>query len=333
MRVLLTGSTGFIGANLLRRLLQRGDEVHCIIRKPNINIEGLGVRTHVVPLRDNPTDVDTIARIADGFDGIYHLAGMFDPTPGGGDRMMQLHVLATRGLLRAAEKAGVRRFVYCSSSITVAFGSKDSPGTEDMYLDAPSIYGKKGSLYDYYATKRQAELLVMGWHGIEGVVVNPDYIIGAWDVKPTSGALIQQMTRFRIPFYPKGGKCFLGANDCSDAHIAAMTIARPHRRYLLGHHNYSYREFMNMTAEIVGCKPPSLPLPSLMVRAATRFGRLAQQIDAHRFAGLDGNVLRAMQQERYRSGQRMCSELGIQPKPLEKSIESAYRWFVENGYV
>lgn len=332
MRVLLTGATGFLGANLLRRLLERGDEVHCIIRKPNGNISGLGVTTHTIPLRDHPAEVEQLARVMDGFDGVYHMAGMFDPAPGGADRMMQLHVLATRGLLRAAEKAGVPRFVYCSSSITVAFGSKNSPGHEDQYLDAASIYGASGSLYAYYSTKRQAEQLVMGWQGIEGVVVNPDYIIGPWDVKPTSGALIQQMAKRYIPFFPKGGKCFLGAQDCSDAHIAAMTFARPHRRYLVGYHNLSYQEFMTMTANIVGSKPPSLPLPSTAVRVAAGLGRLGQRFDAHRFAGLDGNVLRAMQQERYRSGQRMCEELQIQPQPLEDSIKAAHRWFSDHGY-
>ena len=332
MRVLLTGATGFLGANLLRRLIERGDEVHCVIRKPNGNISGLGVPTYTVPLTDHPAEIEQLARIMDGFDGVYHLAGTFDPTPGGEDRMMELHVLATRGLLRAAEKAGVRRFVYCSSSITVAFGSKSSPGNEDQYLDAPSIYGKSGPLYAYYSTKRQGEQLVMGWRGVEGISVNPDYIIGPWDVKPTSGALILQMAKHHVPFYPKGGKCFLGATDCSDAHIAAMTIGQPNRRYLLGHHNLSYREFMIMVSEVINCKSPSFPLPSTAVNIASCVGRIAQRFDAHRFAGLDGSVLRAMQQERYRSGLRMCDELEITPRPLIESIEAAHRWFKDNDY-
>jgi dihydroflavonol-4-reductase len=332
LRVLLTGATGFLGANLLRRLLQRGDEVHCVIRKPNANIDGLGVPVHQIPLKDHPAEVEKLAKLMDGFDGVYHLAGIFDPTPGGEDRMMQLHVLATRGLLRAAEKANVPRFVYCSSSITVGFGSKTNLGTEDQYVDAPSIYGKTGALYAYYATKRQAEQLVMGWQGIEGLVVNPDYIIGPWDIKPTSGALIRTMAQRHIPFYPKGGKCFFGANDCSDAHIAAMIKGRPKQRYLLGYHNMSYLEFMTSTASIIGCAPPQLPLPSLALGLISRMGKVAMQFDPHRFAGLDENVLRSMQQERYRSGAKMCGELGIQPRPIEESIEEAYRWFVDNGY-
>ena len=70
------------------------------------------------------------------------------------------------------------------------------------------------------------------------VVVNPDFIIGPWDIKPTSGQLILAMARRFVPFYPLGGKCFLGAKDCADAHIAAAEIGSAGQRYLLGHENW-----------------------------------------------------------------------------------------------
>ena len=107
MKVLLTGATGFIGANLVRALIDRGDEVHCVIRKPNICIEGLDVYTHTIPLLDHPAEVEKLSRVMQGCSVVYHLAGMFDPSPGGLERMVNLHVYGTRGLLRAAEKAKV----------------------------------------------------------------------------------------------------------------------------------------------------------------------------------------------------------------------------------
>ena len=48
----------------------------------------------------------------------------------------------------------------------------------------------------------------MGWEGLDTVVVNPDYILGPWDVKPTSGQMILSLCKGRLPVYPKGGKCF-----------------------------------------------------------------------------------------------------------------------------
>ena len=79
MKVLVTGATGFIGANLVRALLARGDEVHCIIRKPNAVIDGLDLTLHTIPLLDHPAEVEKLSRVMKGCDVVYHLAGIFDP--------------------------------------------------------------------------------------------------------------------------------------------------------------------------------------------------------------------------------------------------------------
>ena len=241
MKVLLTGATGFLGANLARALCTRGDEVHCIIRKPNVCIEGLDVILHTIPLIDHPAEVARLTKVMEGCEVVYHLAGIFDPSPEGIERMYTLHVYGTRALLRAAERAKVKRFVLCSSSITVAYGSKDHPGTEADSFDPIHSYGGSGALFAYYRSKLQAEQLALGWKSLDSVVVNPDYIIGPYDVKPTSGQLILSMSKRWLPFYPRGGKCFLGADECSQAHIAAALHGKKGERYLLGGHNLSYK--------------------------------------------------------------------------------------------
>src|SRR5688500_6648868 len=101
MRLLVTGATGFLGANLVRRLLERGDEVRCVVRQPNRLTEGLAAQMVPGALADDPDSVDARARAMDGCEGVYHVAGTFDPAPGGIERMRQVHVFGTRGLLRA----------------------------------------------------------------------------------------------------------------------------------------------------------------------------------------------------------------------------------------
>ena len=337
MKVVVTGATGFLGAHLVRKLALRGAEVHCIIRKPNAlvceeTVARLGLHLHTIPLIDHRVEVEALTRVMDGAEFVYHLAGVFDPSPGGVERMVALHVFGTRALLKAAERASVRRFVHCSSSITVPFGPKSAPATEAGWFDPTPIYGAEGALRGYYNTKLQSEDLVLGWQGMECVVVNPDYIIGALDVKPTSGQLILSMAKHPVWFYPLGGKCFLGAEDCADAHIAAVEQGRSGERYLLGWENLSYRELMSMIADVVGCSAPKIPIPYRVMKLAASVGKVANRFDAHRFAGLEPRVLLSMQQERYRNGSKMCRELGIKPKPMYESIEAAYRWFCDQGY-
>jgi dihydroflavonol-4-reductase len=333
MRYAVTGGTGFLGANLIRGLLAAGHEVVALIRKPNALIEGLDLDVHSVALHSEDTGhLDALARPLRGCDGLFHLAGIFDPSPGGEARMRAVHVAATRALCAAAERAGVPRIVLCSSSITVGYGSMDAPGDEETPLDVNASYGRSGALRAYHDTKLEAERIVAEAPGIAGVIVNPDFIIGPHDVKPTSGQLVVSMARRHIPFYPKGGKCFQTAADCAQGHILAMERGRPGRRYLLGSHNLSYRSFMTKIAKIVGRAPPRFALPGVVTAGAGLVGRVGSVFDAHRFAGLNGHVLHAMQSERYRSDDRAQNELGLRPGPIEPGIAAAFQWFSDRGY-
>ena len=158
-KYVVTGATGFLGANLVRALLEHGHQVECIIRKPNLLVEGLAVGLHAIPLIDKSKEVNDLAAVMEGADGVYHLAGIFDPSPEGLSRMTQVHIFGTRALLRAAELAKVRRFVHCSSSITVGF-TKTAPDPnndcEDWSIPLNDIYGSTGALRHYYNTKKQS---------------------------------------------------------------------------------------------------------------------------------------------------------------------------------
>ena len=336
MKAIVTGATGFLGANLVRELLHDNIDVTCILRKTNLAIHDLvqtkSIDVLEIPLLDNPRQVTDLAKAMEGADVVFHLAGIFDPSPEGLQRMTNLHIFSTRALLRATEMAKVPRFVHCSSSITVGFGSKNHLGTEDSSLD-PMVYGESGPLRHYYNTKKQSENMVLGWEGLDTVVVNPDYILGPWDIKPTSGQLILSMMRGHIPVYPNGGKCFLGAKDCAKAHIAAWQKGKKGQRYLLGYHNHSYQEIMEKIATTIGKRsPPKLAIPHSLTPWMAKIGNVISSAQPDKWAGLNGYVLQSMQEERYRSGEKMYTELGIIPEPIEHSIAEAVRWFRDHNY-
>ena len=130
MEVLLTGATGFLGANVARHLLARGDSVRVTVRDTSsgLCLAGLDVQRVRVGLQDT----DQLARSLEGVEGIYHVAGTWDPSPAGRERMWSVHVDATRSLCEAALLAGVRRLVFCSSSVTVGMGPRTTLGTKTL---------------------------------------------------------------------------------------------------------------------------------------------------------------------------------------------------------
>ncbi|NOY24262.1 MAG: NAD-dependent epimerase/dehydratase family protein [Oligoflexia bacterium] len=333
MKVLVTGATGFIGANVVRHLLARGDQVRCLVRKPNALLDGLDVELSTAPLVPRePSELAELLAAVDGCEGIFHIAGVYENGPAARRKMRDVHVYGTRALCDVAVRAGVRRLVLCSSSVTVGFGSRDAPGDEDTPLDPTPVYGSTGPLRWYYDTKFQAEELATGWGGVEVVVVNPDFVVGAFDIKPTSGQLILTMARHWLPVYPLGGKCFIDADDCAVAHLAAMDRGLPGRRYLLGNENLSYREMMGLVAQVVGRRPPILPLSTAALRVGAAGLDLLAALKPHGAERPDRRVLLSMQEARYRSGARARRELGMPATPLRDSIDKAYRWFCDQGY-
>jgi len=334
MRVLVTGGTGFVGAHVVRAPLAAGWRVRCAVRpsSPGLLIDGLDVERAQLPL-DDPEALR--AALAD-VDAVQHVAGIFDTGPGGLERMRAVHVGATRALCEAAlAQPSPPRLVLCSSSVTVGWGSKADPADEHTPLPSPEhLYGRDNALRWYFDTKLEAEQLLRSYvdRGLQGVIVNPDFVLGPLDRKPTSGAIILAMAKRWVPVHPRGGKCFIDAADCGRGHLLALERGTPGERYLLGVHNLSYRELMQAVARVVGRRPPIAPMPYLVTGAIGRVGALLNRLPTERFTGLHPQVMRSMQSERYRSGRRAIDELGLPSTPIEQSIEAAYAWFRDHGY-
>jgi nucleoside-diphosphate-sugar epimerase len=204
VRVLVTGGSGFLGANVVRKLLERGDSVRALVRgtSPGLALDGLAIERVVCGLDDRRG----LGEACRGMDAVLHVAGLYDPGPGGEDAMYAVHVTGTKNLLEAAGEARVPRAVVCSSSITVGFGPRDRPGDEETALN-PNVYGARGPLRTYYETKLASEALARkaSEDGLPTSIVNPDYVLGAWDLKPTSGASIVWIAKAPIPVHPRGG--------------------------------------------------------------------------------------------------------------------------------
>jgi NADH dehydrogenase len=108
--LLLTGATGTIGLPLLRRLTTAGMPVRCLVRDPRrLGAERVRVQIALGDLGDHLSFRHALR----GVDTVVHLAATIRDQPGGS--IEELNGVATWRLVRAAERAGVRRFVFFSA--------------------------------------------------------------------------------------------------------------------------------------------------------------------------------------------------------------------------
>ena len=176
--VLVTGGSGFVGKNFVRTLLARGYKVKSFDIVPSdLTHENLTV------IQGNICDAATVERIVEGVDTIFHTAAIIGlkggraVTPEYRNQSYAINVEGTKGLLRALQKAGGKRFVYTASNSVVLGGQPVENGTED--LPYTSIFNDL-----YTETKVVAEKWVLEQNGTNGVLtcsIRPSGIWGPGD--------------------------------------------------------------------------------------------------------------------------------------------------------
>ena len=114
----MTGGSGFLGINLVRRLLARGDEVVSLDRKPFDYPE----RARVAEVRGDIRRREDVVRAAHGCDVVVHAAAALPLYPA--DEIHTIDVEGTRTVLEVARSAGAGRVVHLSS--TAVYGDRKS---------------------------------------------------------------------------------------------------------------------------------------------------------------------------------------------------------------
>jgi 3beta-hydroxy-delta5-steroid dehydrogenase/steroid delta-isomerase len=133
-RVLVTGGSGFVGANLVTELLDRGHHVRSFDRAPS----PVAAHPRLEVIEGDICDTDTVAAAVADIDTIIHTAAIIDLMGGASvteqyrQRSFAVNVDGTKNLVHAAQAAGVKRFVYTASNSVVMGGRRISGGDETL---------------------------------------------------------------------------------------------------------------------------------------------------------------------------------------------------------
>ncbi len=126
-KMFVTGGTGFVGANLIRLLLQEGYQVKALVRPDSRldNVTGLDIET----VQGNLNDPDLSEKMRD-CQGLFHVAAHYSLWQKDRNQLYQSNVLGTRQILLSAKKAGVERCIYTSSVAAIGLDKTGKPVAE-----------------------------------------------------------------------------------------------------------------------------------------------------------------------------------------------------------
>jgi dihydroflavonol-4-reductase len=323
MLTLVTGATGLVGNNVVRMLLGRGERVRVLAREgcdPR-PLEHLDVEIAIGDLRDD----DAVQRAVDGVDRVVHAAGYVHIGWSRLDLHCAVNVEGTRSVARAARDAGVR-MVHVSSCDTVGIRAHDLPVDEETQTQGDV-------LIPYVVTKREAEQVIAEEvaAGLDAVIVNPGFMLGPWDWKPSSGLMLLEVARGKGWLAPRGCSSFCDVRDVAAGALAAAEWGQTGRRYLLAGETMTYLDAWRLFAEVTGARRPLGNVGPVFSFLAGRAGDLWGWI-SQREPNVNSGALKIAKLPKDYSSQRAVTELGYTMRPPRESVEDAWAWFKEHGY-
>jgi dihydroflavonol-4-reductase len=323
---LVTGATGFVGANVVRELLRDGRTVRVLVRPSSDRrtIEGLPLDV----CEGDLLDPASLARAVVGIRQVYHVAAdyrLWAPDPGA---LYRTNVEGTRSVLSACARTGPDRIVYTSTVGALGIPKGGGPGTEATPVTLADMIGP------YKRSKFLAEQVALEWagRGLPIVIVNPSAPIGPWDVKPTpTGQLVVDFLRGRMFGTLDTGLNLVHVRDVARGHLLAAERGRPGEKYILGNRDLSLSTIFAMLAELTGRPAPRLQIPyalawcgALGLEAAARLSGRPPRASL--------TAVRMAKKRMFFSAAKAVRELGLPQTPVEIALRDAVEWFVAGGY-
>lgn len=320
-RVLLTGGTGLLGSHVAGHLVRQGYDVRVFVR-PSSNrraLEGIDCCF----FEGNLHDAGSLAKALEGCHYVIHSAARTAQHPSRLEVFRETNIETTRMLLDLCRQRNIKRFVFVSTANCFTAGSLEQPGTEDSGF-MPFLRKSGYALSKYRA---QQEVLQMAREAdFPAVVVAPTFLLGARDVKPSSGKLLLYALHRRMVFYPPGGKSFTDASSAGEAVVNALHRGRNGETYLLAGKNLSYRDFFRLLRKHTGKRQWLIPLPRpLLVVVASLFS-LLEHITGKNFPFNRTNQ-RLLCLHNYFSPAKARRELSLRPTVMGETLEKVIRWF------
>lgn len=319
MKVLLLGATGLLGHNVLLRLMDEGHQVVVLVRRADgIHLEKKGWETVTGSL----LDYNTLERAAEGCDAIINCAGTTDMSLRHYEDYLPVNRDLCEMLVRLINEHGINVLVHASTVNTIGYGCIDSPADESM----PMLPPFKGSFYADSKFEGEQIILSAATASRHIVVINPGYMIGPYDVKPSSGRMLLAAYKRRPMLVPRGGKAFVHVDDVARAMVVALTNGTNGNHYIVVNSKgmLTIKQLYELQAKVCGYRQKVLLCPDVLLKMVGAAG------DFLRWLGLktqvsSSNIKQLLVREFYDNHHVLC-DLQLKETPLEQAISDFYKY-------
>lgn len=318
-KILVTGASGFLGSNLVRKLTSEGYSVR-ILRRASSSLDALSGCEFEEVIGDitNPASVTQAVR---GCKIVFHSAAIIQYWDHKNSEQSAVNVEGTRYVVEACLQLGVTRLIHVSS--VVAIGYDPAGGVADEKTE----YNMRSLRMNYADSKYAAEQIVLDGveAGLDAVIVNPATIYGPGDYR--RAAYVRGMANF---FTARGGMAVVDVDDVVDGCLRAWKRGKKGERYILSSENLSFKEIGKELAQHMGHKGPRFVVPSWLVRFAAWLLTPLGLIVGDKWS-LTPTMARAAHVRFAYNNEKAEQELGMKFIPFPKAAKRTVEWMREQG--
>ena len=325
----ITGATGMVGSNLVRRLVKDGYSVRILIRDSEIHQPLL----HNLKVEKHKGDLKLVETLASGMRGcktVIHCAGMISYSRHNRENLYEINRSGTENMLMSAMAANVDRFIHTSSTAAIGYSRSPRPLTEN------AEFKKEYCRIAYMHSKWLAEEAVRKAKqvGFDVTIVCPSTIYGKGDIKFNNGKLFADLLSGRLNKIPPGGNGVVAVDDVVQGILLALKKGQSGERYILNTENITYSDFFEQIAAVLGIKLPEsklskktkFPLKLMSAIADTSLSLVGKD------APISPAIIDISYSYRYFSSKRAKEELGWQAqKPINEALGEAVDFYRQNG--
>jgi nucleoside-diphosphate-sugar epimerase len=318
MKILITGSTGYIGHQLASRLIANGKHLNLLVR--NFDSPYLLRNNNISLFNGDITEPSSISHAMRDCSQVYHCAAIARLGIKDSKKFFDVNVSGTKNILEAAVNAGVHRLVFTSSA--GVFG----PSCDWSLTEKDTCQSSFES--DYDLSKHLAENHVKDYvrKGLHAIIVNPSRVFGPGPATYSNGVtrMIGQLMNKKLIAFPNlDNYCvnYSFIDDVVDGHIMAMEKGTPGESYILGGENITYSKFQSLFTKNSDSKNHILRIPLFMFK-----------ILAHMMEILDSNtefspsLVKRLAKNHMLSSEKAVTNLGYKITPFEKSLKKTIEY-------
>jgi len=315
-KIFITGLNGLLATNLSNDLLGNGFLVKGLIRN-KLKFKGHNHKNLAIIQGDL---FDELSPHLNGIDIVIHAAAETNQNLINYSDYRKTNYDATIQLFNTAIECHVKKFIFISTSSTLGYGSINNLGNEQQKIRFPfdnSLYTK---------SKLEAEnYLLQNNDKIEVIIINPSFMLGPYDSKPSSGKIILMAWKKKIIFYPSGGKNFVHVKDASAGIINSLEKGKNGEKYLIANENLSYAEFFSKLNHLTNQNPIMIKIPKQLLIALGYFGDFLRMLNIK--TNISSVNMKILCVNNFYSNDKSVTALNIKYRPVDFAIKDAIAYF------